>query len=89
MEDNKDNSAPEFVPQGVLEGHKDWVTSIVAGFSQKENEDSPVLISGSRDKTLVIWKLYEEEQDGLYGLPFRSLTGHSHFVTDLALSADN
>lgn len=62
MEDNKqDNQAPEFVPQGVLEGHKDWVTSIVAGFSQKENEDSPVLISSSRDKTLVIWKLNEEE----------------------------
>jgi len=72
-----------------LEGHSDWVTSIVAGFSLKDNEDSPVLVSGSRDKTLIIWKLYEEEADGFYGVPYRQLTGHNHFVSDLALSQEN
>jgi len=56
-----ENVIAEFVPQGVLEGHSNWVTSIVAGNSQKENEDSPVLVSGSRDKSLIIWKLNEEE----------------------------
>lgn len=83
------NVVAEFIPQGVLEGHNGWVTSIVAGHSQKENEDSPILISGSRDKTIMIWKLYEEETEGKYGIPYRCLTGHNHFVSDLALSQDN
>lgn len=74
---------------GELRGHHDWVTSIVAGHSLKENEDSPVLISGSRDKSLMIWKLYGENKDGFYGEPYRCLTGHNHFISDLALSNDN
>lgn len=78
-----------FQDMGELRGHRDWVTSIVAGHSFKENEDSPVLVSGSRDKTLMIWKLYGENRDGLYGEPYRCLTGHNHFVSDLALSNDN
>jgi guanine nucleotide-binding protein subunit beta-2-like 1 protein len=83
--------AEEKVPQmefkGLLQGHCDWVTSIVSGFSQKENEDSNVLVSGSRDKTLIIWKFNEESEQGeIFGTPYRQLTGHSHFVTDLALS---
>lgn len=78
-----------FVEMGELRGHSDWVTSIVAGHCLKENEDSPVLISGSRDKTLMIWKLYGENKDGLYGEPYRCLTGHNHFVSDLALANDN
>jgi guanine nucleotide-binding protein subunit beta-2-like 1 protein len=91
MEEQKNSSpAPEFVPQGILEGHSNWVTSIVAGYSQRENEDSPVLISASRDKSLIIWKLFEEQSDdGFYGQPYRQLTGHNHFVTDLALSNEN
>jgi len=83
---------PEFAYQGTLLGHSDWVTSIVAGYSQKENEDSPVLVSGSRDKSLIIWRLDEENADnkeGTYGQPFRQLTGHNHFVTDLSLSQEN
>jgi len=79
----------DFISQGVLEGHSDWVTSIVAGHPQKENEDSPILISGSRDKTLIVWKLNEEETDGKYGYPLRAFHGHNHFVTDLALSQEN
>jgi len=79
----------EFTLLGVLEGHADQVTSIVAGYSQKENEDSPVLVSGSRDKSLIIWKLYEEEQDGKFGQPYRQLLGHNHFVSDLSLSQEN
>lgn len=78
-----------FIEMGELIGHSDWVTCLVAGHSLKENEDSPVLISGSRDKTLMIWKLYGENKDGLYGEPFRCLTGHNHFISDLAISNEN
>lgn len=86
---NNANNNAEFVFEGVLEGHNGWVTSIVSGHSQKENEDSPVLISGSRDKTLIVWKLYERGEGGYYGLPFKSLTGHEHFISDISLSHDN
>jgi guanine nucleotide-binding protein subunit beta-2-like 1 protein len=79
----------EFVYQGKLEGHANWVTQIVTGHAQKENEDSSVLVSGSRDKTLMVWKLYESPNDGYYGAPYKSLTGHEHFISDIALSHDN
>jgi hypothetical protein len=39
-----------------------------------------MLLSGSRDKTLIIWNLTREE--GSYGYPKRSLHGHSHIVSD-------
>ena len=40
-----------------------------------------MLLSGSRDKTLIIWNLTREE-GGNYGYPRRSLHGHSHIVSD-------
>jgi hypothetical protein len=39
-----------------------------------------MLLSGSRDKTLIIWNLTRDEQ--AYGYPKRSLHGHSHIVSD-------
>ena len=38
-----------------------------------------MLLSGSRDKTLIIWNLTRDEQ--AYGYPKRSLEGHSHIVS--------
>lgn len=89
MAESKDKDTFEFVDMGELRGHNDWVTCITSGHSLKENEDSNLLISGSRDKTLMIWKLHGENKNGLYGEPLKSFTGHNHFVTDLALSNDN
>lgn len=77
---------------GMLKGHSDWVTCLISGHSLKENEDSNVLISGSRDKKIMIWNFSQEGsnlQEGLYGIPYKSLTGHNHFLSDLALSNDN
>ena len=39
-----------------------------------------MLLSGSRDKTLIIWNLTRDESQ--YGYPKRSLKGHSHIVSD-------
>jgi guanine nucleotide-binding protein subunit beta-2-like 1 protein len=39
-----------------------------------------MLLSGSRDKTLIIWNLTRDDQ--AYGYPKRSLVGHSHIVSD-------
>ena len=38
-----------------------------------------MLLSSSRDKTLIIWNLTRDE---VYGYPKRSLHGHSHIVSD-------
>jgi guanine nucleotide-binding protein subunit beta-2-like 1 protein len=91
-EDRNDDSTTKFRHVGNLVGHNDWVTCIAAG--SKENEEG-VLVTGSRDRTVMIWKLTggeaEEGVDAstrLYGIPMKSLTGHNHFVSDLALSSD-
>ena len=39
-----------------------------------------MLLSASRDKTLIIWDLTRDET--AYGYPKRSLKGHSHIVSD-------
>jgi guanine nucleotide-binding protein subunit beta-2-like 1 protein len=43
-----------------------------------------MLLSGSRDKTLIIWNLTRDES--AYGYPKRSLHGHSHIVSDCVRS---
>jgi len=46
-------------------------------------------VSGSRDRTLIIWRLQRENIDNTCGVPLKCLTGHNHFVTDLTISNDN
>jgi guanine nucleotide-binding protein subunit beta-2-like 1 protein len=88
-------NSSKFKLLGNLEGHNDWITCITTGHPLKENDESQVLVSGSRDKTLMIWKLtgdadaVDESEQKLYGVPLKSLTGHNHFVSDIALSLDN
>ena len=43
-----------------------------------------MLLSASRDKTLIIWNLTRDETQ--YGYPKRSLHGHSHIVSDCVCS---
>jgi len=68
--------------RGILKGHSGWVTCIAAS---SENPD--ILLTGSRDKTVCIWSLTRESEQN-YGVPKRSLTGHSHFVQDVVISSD-
>jgi guanine nucleotide-binding protein subunit beta-2-like 1 protein len=67
--------------RGTLKGHSGWVTAL-ATTPQYPN----MLLSASRDKTLIIWNLTRDEVN--YGVPRRSLQGHNHFVQDVALSHD-
>lgn len=46
------------------------------------------MISASRDKTILIWKFNSSDKE-TFGEPVQSLTGHSHFISDLALTNDN
>ena len=77
---------------GFLEGHTGSVSSIVTGHSSGDGKDNTIVVSGSRDRTLSIWKLnpdLERNQAENFGEPFIALTGHSNFVSDLSLSTDN
>jgi len=71
-----------FTLRGILKGHNGWVTCI-ATFADKPD----MLLTGSRDKTLMTWNLTRSSPDS-YGVPHKSLTGHSHFVQDIVISSD-
>jgi len=74
-----------FVLRGVLNGHNGSVTCIATN-----SENPNILVSGSRDKTLISWNLNPDNTlpEGEAGTPKRSLQGHSHFVQDVVLSSD-
>ena len=69
------------VLRGTLEGHSNWVTSLA---TSAENPD--LLVSGSRDKTLLVWQITRDEAN--YGVPRRALKGHNGFVSDCVISSD-
>eukprot|EP00735_Rhodelphis_limneticus_P008930 TRINITY_DN2396_c0_g1::TRINITY_DN2396_c0_g1_i1::g.20653::m.20653 TRINITY_DN2396_c0_g1::TRINITY_DN2396_c0_g1_i1::g.20653 ORF type:complete len:333 (+),score=97.41,sp/P25387/GBLP_CHLRE/73.58/1e-169,WD40/PF00400.27/6.3e-08,WD40/PF00400.27/4.1e-11,WD40/PF00400.27/1.2e-11,WD40/PF00400.27/2.9e-09,WD40/PF00400.27/2.3e-09,WD40/PF00400.27/9e-05,WD40/PF00400.27/0.00091,Cytochrom_D1/PF02239.11/0.046,Cytochrom_D1/PF02239.11/0.56,Nup160/PF11715.3/15,Nup160/PF11715.3/0.67,Nup160/PF11715.3/3.3e+02,eIF2A/PF0866 len=73
--------AETLTPRGELRGHNGWVTAIATSV-----EDSNLLISSSRDKSVIVWNLIREE--GNYGQPKRALRGHNHFVQDVVISSD-
>jgi len=71
----------QLVLRGELKGHGGWVTAITTTTEQQE-----LLLSASRDKSIIVWKLTREE--GRYGTAKKRLTGHSHYVQDVAISSD-
>lgn len=73
-----------FESRGQLKGHSDWVSSIAV--SNVNN----VVVSGSRDRSLIKWNLDIEAdpERQIYGIPEKAMRGHSHFVQDVVLSHD-
>lgn len=69
------------VLKGTLEGHNGWVTSLATTPAHPD-----LLLSGSRDKSLITWKLTPGDEQ--YGIPKKSFKGHSHIVQDVTISAD-
>merc|ERR550539_2064914 len=67
--------------RGTMKGHSGWVTAIA---TSPENPD--IILSASRDKTIIVWNLTRDEEN--YGVARRSLTGHNHFVQDVVISSD-
>jgi len=67
--------------RGTLEGHGNWVTAIA---TTAERPD--MILSASRDKTIIVWSLTPTETD--YGYARRALRGHNHFVSDVVISSD-
>jgi len=69
------------VYRGKLVGHTGWVTAIATSA-----EVPDMLISSSRDRSILVWKLTREE--GNFGVMQKRLCGHSHFVSDVSISSD-
>lgn len=72
--------------RGTLRGHGDWITSLAT-----TPEDPNLLLSSSRDKSVVVWQLLHSGGGGeqnSYGFARRALRGHSHFVSDVVISSD-
>lgn len=67
--------------RGTLSGHGGLVTAIAT-----TAEDPNMLLTASRDKSIVVWTLTREE--GAYGYARRALRGHNHFVSDVVMSVD-
>ncbi|RZC02268.1 receptor for activated C kinase 1B-like [Glycine soja] len=78
--------AEVFVFRGTLRGHTDTVTAIATPENNNNNSDK-IIVSSSRDNSLIVWRLTKEYSNS-YGVLHRRLTGHSHFVSDVALSSD-
>jgi len=82
--------------QGELLGHKGWITCIATAL-----DDPDTILTGSRDKSIVVWKLSRKQVAGgkQYGMDVvnvrvegkmvRRLVGHSHFVSDVDVSGDS
>ncbi len=76
--------SPEQV--GTLVGHNGWVTSIA--FTPNTNEDTMnMLVSCSRDKTLLKWDLTRQQGED-YGHPRLLMRGHSNFVQVRCMRGD-
>jgi guanine nucleotide-binding protein subunit beta-2-like 1 protein len=67
--------------KGILSGHGGWVSAIAT-----TPEDPNLLLTASRDKSILVWLLTREE--GNYGTAHRALKGHNHFVSDIVISSD-
>ncbi|CAG8445075.1 7771_t:CDS:10 [Dentiscutata erythropus] len=67
--------------RGTLVGHSNWVTAIAT-----TSENPEMILSASRDKTIIVWSLTHDE--ATYGIPRKALTGHNHFVQDVVISSD-
>lgn len=67
--------------RSCLKGHRNWVTSIATS-----HQDPHMLVSGARDKTVMVWQLEATEES--FGFARKSLTGHSGPVADVVISSD-
>lgn len=73
--------AEQLVLRGTMKAHSGWVTAIA---TSAENPD--IILSSSRDKTIIVWHLTRDEEN--YGVARRALTGHNHTVQDVVISSD-
>jgi guanine nucleotide-binding protein subunit beta-2-like 1 protein len=79
------------MPENFVEGHKTEISCIVSGCVSVKDGNRTFLVTGGRDKKVLIWNVDYNAGDNLakVAVPTYTLTGHNHFVTDLSLSSNN
>jgi guanine nucleotide-binding protein subunit beta-2-like 1 protein len=75
------NITSSFIERAVLHGHNLAVTSLHVSLS------NDLLVSGSRDRTALVWRLPKQQE--AWGTEFTRLVGHNHFVSDVSFSSDS
>jgi guanine nucleotide-binding protein subunit beta-2-like 1 protein len=71
----------QLVLRGTLLGHSGWVTAVAT-----TAEDPNLLLTASRDRSIIVWSLTREE--GKFGFARRAMRGHNNFVSDVVISSD-
>jgi len=76
VEDKK--TTHELKYKGFLKAHGGWVTSLAVGEELVGKDKVEFLLSGSRDRTLIKWKLddkKDDDEDREWGKPNKLYTG--------------
>jgi len=73
---------------GELDGHHGWITCIA-----NCHDDPDTILTGSRDKTIVVWKLKRKTDSNerikeINGEMSKRLVGHNHFISDIDVAYD-
>ena len=76
----EETQSAHFAPRATFVGHNAAIESI-----EIDNEHN-YLVSASRDKSALVWKLNRTQEQ--WATPFTRLIGHNHFVSDVSLSRD-
>jgi len=82
-EKHLEDKPPALNFRGTLSGHTGWVTAI----STPTDSTSPIIISSSRDKKVMVWHI-DRDSSTFSGYAKKALTGHSQCVQDVVISFD-
>lgn len=69
--------------RGFMKGHGGWVTCMQVGEVVDGDETKEFLISGSRDKSLMVWDIQEKgetDADKEWGIPKKIFKGRCLFL---------
>jgi len=78
--DSEEVETQHFIPRATFIGHNAAVEAI------EVDEEHNILVSASRDKTALVWKLNRTHES--WAQQFTRLTGHNHFVSAISLTRD-
>jgi hypothetical protein len=80
MDSSDKKTTHELKYKGFLKAHGGWVTSLAVGEELVGKDKVEFLLSGSRDRTLIKWRLddkKDDDEDREWGKPKKMYTGKS------------